>query len=213
MGSQVIRLMVVDDHEVVRAGLQSVLSREDRFQIVGSAATGLEALDIFDNTSPDVVVLDHRLPDTTGAAVCAEMVRRRPSVSVIILTSFDSDEVIHACLVAGARGYLTKSVANGELVAAVRAVADGGVYLAPEITERVITWARQARNIQGDRSLVHEEVEILGLVAQGFSNRQIAGKLCMSESTVKVRLQGAMRKLGAKKRLDAVAAGLRRGVI
>jgi DNA-binding NarL/FixJ family response regulator len=208
-----IRLLVVDDHEVVRAGLQTVLSRDGRLDIVGIGSTGAEALDLFDKTLPDVVVLDHRLPDMTGGAVCAEMMRRRPSASVIILTSFDSDEVIHACLIAGARGYLTKTVANGEIVAAVHAVADGGVYLAPEITERVVTWARQAKQIQGEGTLATEEIEILGLVAQGMSNRQIAGALCLSESTVKVRLQTAMRKLGATRRLDAVALGLRRGVI
>jgi DNA-binding NarL/FixJ family response regulator len=213
VGSQTIRLLVVDDHEVARAGLQSLLRRDDRIHIVGLASTGAESLDLFDKTSPDVVVLDHRLPDMTGANVCAEMVRRRPSASIIILTSFESDEVIHACLVAGARGYLTKAVANGEIAAAVHAVADGGVYLAPEITERVVTWARQAKQIQGDRALAAEEIEILGLVAQGMSNRQIAGELCLSESSVKVRLQTAMRKLGATRRLDAVALGLRRGVI
>lgn len=209
-----IRVLVVDDHEVVRAGVTAVLSKSDGIDVVATAGSGAEALRLFDDLRPDVVILDHRLPDLTGASVCQEMVAQRPGCSVIILTSFDTDEVIHACLVAGARGYLTKNVVNGDLAAAVIAVSQGDVYLAPEITQRVIEWARAAKHLyHADWALVPDEVEVLGLVAQGMSNRQIAFELCVSESTVKARLKAAMKKLGASRRLDAVAAGMRRGVI
>lgn len=212
--SRPIRVMIVDDHEVVRAGVASVLSRQSHIQVVAYASSGTEALEALEAVQPDVVILDHRLPDMPGAKICQEMVNRRPSTSVIMLTSFDSDDVIHACLVAGARGYVTKSVPNGDLIAAVCAVAEGGVFLGPDITERVVGWARQAKQLfQASGSLAPEEVEVLGLAAEGLSNRQIAAELCMSESTVKLRLKGAMRKLGATRRLDAVAAGVRQGVI
>jgi two-component system nitrate/nitrite response regulator NarL len=209
-----VRLMVVDDHEVIRLGIRSLLQHEPGVDVVASAASGEDALTVLDRVAPDVVLLDYRLPGLDGAATCAAITQRRPSTAVIMVSAFLSDEAIHACLRAGARGCLTKDVESADLSKAIRAVANGGAVLASAVADRVIEWARRAKDgPRDDSALTPEEVAVLGWVARGFSNRLIAEELCVSESTVKLRLNGAMRKLGKSRRWDAVTAGLARGVI
>jgi DNA-binding NarL/FixJ family response regulator len=208
-----IRVMVVEDSDVVRAGIVAIFGRDARFEVVATAASAAEALDLLGSARPSVALLDHRLPDTLGSKLCKEILARAPEVAVVMLTGFDSDEVIRTCLAAGARGFLTKDIDDSDLLAGVMAAAEGRTYLSPRITERLVVWARSSRYADSARSLEQEEIDILGLVARGMSNKQVAGELCLSESSVKTRLQTAMRKLGTSKRADAVAAGMKRGVI
>jgi DNA-binding NarL/FixJ family response regulator len=207
-----IRVLVVDDHEVVRAGIISLLQREPDLDVVGDAESGEEALIRLEELRPDVVILDYRLPNMTGAAACRQILRRRPSTSVIMLTSAASDEMIDACLIAGARAFLTKDF-SADLAEAIRSVSRGEAVLAPQATERILTLARAGANVQDANSLSSFEVEILSLVAQGLSNKQIGKKLCKSEGTVKVYLNAIMRKLDVRRRYEAVAVGMERGVI
>lgn len=213
MATSYIRVMIVDDHEVVRSGIVSLFKREPDLRIVGEATSGEQALVALQSLRPDVVLLDQRLPGMTGAETCREIVRRWPSTAVLILTSFASDEVIHSCLAAGARGYLTKSIETTDLPRAVRAVARGESILAPSVTERVIDWARRAKAAHVGSSLSPREVEILSLLAEGMSNRELAGRLGMREATVKASVQATMRKLGVTRRWEAVAVAIDRGVI
>lgn len=209
-----IRVMVVDDHEVVRTGIAAVLEREPDVSVVGTAASGEEALERLEADAPAVVVIDHRLGGMSGAATCREIVRRRPSTSVVILTSYIDDSVIHACLQAGARAYLLKDATGPDLVHAVRAVARGEAILAPEVVDRVVEWARRAKAIHQDgESLAAHEIVVLGLAAKGISNREIGRRLHVSEATVKAYLRSVMRKMGVRQRAHAVAAAIRKGVI
>lgn len=209
-----IRVLVVDDHEVVRAGILALIERASDVEVVASVSSGEEALELLDALAPDVVVLDHGLPGIRGAAVCREIVRRRPRTSVVILTSYLEDGVIHACLAAGARAYLVKDADATDLVRAIRAVARGEAVLAPQVVDRVLEWARRAKAIhEGGVSLDASEGLVLSLVAQGMSNREIARRVRVSEGTVKATLRSAMRKLGVTQRAHAVAAGIQRGVI
>lgn len=206
--------MVVDDHEVVRAGIAALLEREPGVEVVGTAGSGEELLAHLDGLVPDVVVLDHRLPGMSGAAACREIVRRRPATGVVVLTTFLDDGVIHACLAAGARAYLAKGASGSDLAHAVRAVARGEAVLAPQVVDRVLEWARRAKAIyQEGESLAPHEVVVLSLAAQGMSNPEIGRRLKLSEGTIKAYLRSAMRKLGVTERAQAVAAGIRRGVI
>lgn len=209
-----IRVMVVDDHEVVRAGIAALLEREPDLEVVGTAGSGEEALELVDGLVPDVVVLDHRLPGMSGAAACREIVRRRPATSVVVLTTYLDDGVIHACLAAGAHAYLLKGASGSDLVHAVRAVARGEAVLAPQVVDRVLEWARRAKAIyQEGESLAPHELVVLSLAAQGMSNGEIATRLQMSERTIKAYLSSAMRKLGVTQRAQAVATGILRGLI
>jgi len=206
--------MVVDDHEVVRAGIVSLLRREDDIEIVGSAESGERALELLHVLCPDVVILDHRLPGMSGAATCREITRRRPATSVVVLTTYLDDAIIHSFLTAGARGYLLKDVHSGDLLHAVRSVARGEAILGSKIVDRVVEWARRARSVCDESAmLAPHETLALSLAAQGLSNREIAVSMKLSSATVKFYLRTAMRKLGARQRAEAVAAGIRTGVI
>jgi DNA-binding NarL/FixJ family response regulator len=209
-----IKALVVDDHEVVRTGIAALLGREPDIEIVGTVASGEEALEMLCVLLPDVVILDHRLRGMSGAATCREIMRRRPATSVIGLTTFLEDAIIHQFLAAGARGYLLKDTRKADLVHAVRSVARGETILGAQIIDRVVRWAYRAKALYEDpSSLAPQEVLALSLAAEGLSNREIAEEMRMSSATVKLYLRTAMRKLGARQRAEAVAAGIRLGVI
>jgi DNA-binding NarL/FixJ family response regulator len=208
-----IRVYVVDDHEVVRAGLKALLERSAEFIVCGMAPSAERAFAQIDVLNPDVVVLDHRLPEMSGVLACREIQRRWPEVRVMMLTSTDMDDVVFACLAAGATGYLLKQAATQSVIEAVRAVARGETVLAPEVVERIVDWVRRAQVPGGDGFLNPQEVVALSLFAQGRTNREVARSLGVSEGTVKGYLRHLKQKLGAHDRSEAVAAGIRRGVI
>lgn len=198
----------------MRAGIISLLEREPEIQIVASVGSAEDALDVLGTAAPDVVVLDYRLRGMRGAMACREILGRRPEMSVLVLSSSDEDVIVHACLSAGARGYLLKNAQGPDLVHAVLAVARGGSVVAPEIIGKVIRWACQVKTISAeDDSLATREVVALSLAARGLTNSDIARKIGMSEGSVKLSLRSAIRKLGATERSEAVAVGIRKGLI
>jgi DNA-binding NarL/FixJ family response regulator len=208
------RVLVVVESDLVRAGLVALLEREPDLEVVGEAATLLEGLEIATLHDPEVAVLDLDNPGMRGAAACAEIAGRFPHVRVVMLGACLEDTVVHACLRAGARGYLPRDACGAEIAAAVRAVARGEAALAHTVINRLVDWARRTPQVEIDAdSLGTREVLTLSLVAQGMKNREIGRRLGVSEGTAKLVLRSAMRKLGVRERSQAVAAGLRRGVI
>jgi NarL family two-component system response regulator LiaR len=209
-----VRLLIVDDHEIVRSGLAALLSREPSILVIGALDSGESALEQMEELEPDVILLDYRLPGMSGSATCAEIVRTHPEVSVVILTTYVDEDIIHSCLVAGARGYVLKDATRKDLAHTVAAVARGESILAPQVTDKVVAWARRSKAIvEGRESLTPVESTVLALVAEGMSNPAIAGRLNVSAQSVKLTLRAIMAKLEVNKRSEAVAVGIRRGLI
>lgn len=207
------RVLIVHDVELVRAGLVALLGREPDL-VVDAVTTAEAALDSIDLMRPDVILLDHALSGLRGPAACLEFVRRRPAAAVIVLAQCIEDAVIHAYLRAGARGYLARDASGTEVLSAVRTAARGDDALAPQVLRRVVTWARTTPSLPTyEDSLATNELMTLSLVAQGRKNREIGRRLGVSEGSVKLYLRSAMRKLGVNERAQAVAVGVRRGVI
>ncbi len=217
MSSPVMRLMLVDDHHVLREGLKFMLRGEPGLAVVAEASDGreaLEALETLDATLPDIVLLDVKMPDVGGLEALRRIRERWPDMPVLILTMFDDPEYVEEALQAGASGYLLKSVTREELVRAVRAVSGGGGYLQAEITGPVLArFARTAPLPEHVPHLSRRELDVLRLLAQGCSNRQVARELGITEATVKGYLRDLFEKLGASDRAHAVALALRTRVI
>ena len=199
-----VRVLVVDDHEVVRRGLCEILEQEPGLTICGEAATAAEALELAASTAPDVVVLDVRLPDGDGVAVCRELRRSPVRPACLILTSYPDDEVLVAAVVAGAAGFLLKEVRGLDLVSAVRTVAAGGSLLTPEATSLVLERLRHAEETDDPaRSLTTKERRVFELIGAGLSNRQIAQEMDLAEKTVKNHVSSLLRKLHLQRRTQA----------
>lgn len=208
-----VSVVVVDDHEIVRAGLRTLLGRESDIHIAGMASTGEEGLDLVDETNPDVVVVDFGLPRMSGVELCEEILRRHPGKPVLILTTFLEDEVIQKSLEAGAKGYVYKDVEAKELKRAIRAVANGEAVLDPKVAGRVMGWVGKHRVIHGGQALSIRETEVLRLVARGASNEDAAEMLGLSLNTIKTYLQRALTKLGCHSRSEAAAIASKRGLL
>jgi len=205
-----IRVLVVDDHPVVRDGIAGVLDAVPDLEVVGTAADGVEAVQRAAVLDPDVVVLDLRMPGGGGVEAVRELRRRRLRAAVLVLTTFDTDSDTLAAIEAGAEGYLLKDAPTDRLVAAVRATAAGETVLSPAVASRLVS--RLAGGGR-DRSLSEREREVLALVARGTANRAIAEQLFVSEATVKTHLVHIYDKLGVPDRAAAVAAGYERGIL
>ncbi len=199
-----VRVLVVDDHEVVRRGLCEILEQEADLTVCGEAGTAAEALAKAADTAPDVVVLDVRLPDGDGVAVCRELRRQPVRPACLILTSYPDDEVLVAAVVAGAAGFLLKEVRGLDLVSAVRTVAAGGSLLTPEATSLVLERLRNAEATDDPaRSLTTKERRVFELIGAGLSNRQIAQEMELAEKTVKNHVSSLLRKLHLQRRTQA----------
>ncbi len=203
-----VRVVVVDDHPVVRAGLVGLLSGEDDLDVVGEAADGAAALDLVAQVQPDVVLMDLRMPGTDGATATGQLTARHPEVRVLVLTTYESDTDILRAVEAGAAGYLLKDTPREELVEAVRGVARGETVLAPSVARRLVAQVRQA-----DQRLTPRELEVLAEVARGGSNAQIGAALFITEATVKTHLLRVFAKLGVDDRTRAVTVALERGLL
>jgi DNA-binding NarL/FixJ family response regulator len=203
-----IRLLVVDDHPVVRDGLRAILSTEPEFDIVAEADTGAAALAQAATTAPDVVLLDLQMPGMTGVEAIARLRAAHPAVRVLVLTTYDTDADIAAAIDAGATGYLLKDIPRSQLFAAIRAAACGESTLSPAVATRLLGRLRD-----GADALSTREVEVLTAVARGESNRQVAKALHLSEATVKTHLLHIYAKLGVSDRTAAVTSALARGII
>jgi DNA-binding NarL/FixJ family response regulator len=203
-----IRVMLVDDHEVVRQGLKSLLERREHLQIVAEAGTVAEAVEQAAQAKPDVIVMDVRLPDGTGIEACREIRAEHPEIRVLMLTSYADDEAVYASIVAGAAGYLLKQTRGRELVSAIEAVARGESLLDPTVTSKVLARMRElATGNHKDKlsELSEQERRILGLIAEGKTNREIAGIVYLSEKTVKNYVSTILSKLGMERRAQAAA--------
>jgi two-component system response regulator DevR len=207
------RVIVVDDHEIVRAGLRALLERETDIHVVATAATGEEGLALIEDVQPDIAVVDYSLPGMSGVELCEEITARYPGVAVIMLTTFLDDEVILRAVEAGARAYVYKDVEASELKRAIRTVAKGEAVLDPKIAGRVLRWAHKRRYGGGPQTLSVRETEVLRLVAKGESNKEIAAHLALTENTVKTYLRRALEKLNCTSRSEAAAAAAKRGLL
>jgi two-component system response regulator DevR len=203
-----IRVMLVDDHEVVRQGLKSLLERRENLEVVAEAGTVAEAVEAAARTQPDVVVMDVRLPDGTGIEACRDIRAERPQTHVLMLTSYADDEAVYAAIIAGAAGYLLKQTRGRELVSAIEAVARGESLLDPSVTSTVLARMREmASGGHKDKlsELSEQERRILALIAEGKTNREIAGTVYLSEKTVKNYVSTILSKLGMERRAQAAA--------
>lgn len=203
-----IRVVLVDDHGVVREGLQSILARCDDIEVVGTAGSGAEALALLGSLAADLVLLDLSLPDMHGLEVLARLRRREIPPRVLILTVTDDDDIVLEAVRAGAEGYVLKTATRDELVAAIRNVAAGGRSFDPAVVDALV---RDERRPQAPGPLTEREVEVLRLVAEGHTNKEIAARLFVTSDTVNGHLDNVYRKLGVSDRAHAVAVALRGG--
>ncbi len=205
-----IRILLADDHPVVRDGLVAMLSTQPDFQVVGEAGTGAEAVAQAARLRPDVVLMDLEMPALDGIAAIRRLRAADPAVQVVVLTAFDTDERIVGALQAGAQGYLLKGAPRAEIFTAIRAVSAGGALIPPVVASKLL---RQVRAAEDPDALTAREREVLGLVAIGLANREIAARLAISERTVKFHVSSVLSKLGAKNRTQAVRLARDRGFI
>jgi DNA-binding NarL/FixJ family response regulator len=201
---KVIRVMLVDDHEMVREGLMAMLQPEPDIEVVAQTGFGGAVADLVEATRPDIVLLDARLPDISGVEVCRRLGVSHPDVSVVILTTYTDPDLVEECIQAGARGYVVKDVEQFSLKESIRAVFRGQSVLAPQVAGQVIAQARtrpQGRSRKAELS--ESQVAILRLISRGHSNREIAAEVHLSENTVKSHVQEIFRKLGVRNRVEA----------
>jgi DNA-binding NarL/FixJ family response regulator len=203
-GVEKITVFILDDHEIVRDGLRRTLERHDDIEVVGEAGLAAEALRRIPALTPTVAILDGRLPDGSGIDVCREIRSTHPDVACLILTSYDDDEALFSAIMAGAAGYVLKEIRGTDLVGAIRTVASGQSLLSPSVTQRVL--ARLREGPKQDPVLAElspREREILTLVAEGLTNRQIGTRIHLSEKTVKNYVSSILDKLGLTSRTQA----------
>jgi two-component system response regulator DevR len=202
------RIVLVDDHEVVRLGLKSLLERHPQFEVVGEAGSARDALEQVAATEPDVVVMDIRLPGTSGIEACEQIVDQYPNTKVIMLTSYAEDEMLFSAIRAGASGYVLKQIASEELVKAIEAVGRGEALLDPAVTQRVFQEVRRAVKEEEASAFAHlsqQEKHVLLLVSEGKTNREIAKNLFLGEGTVRNYVSSILSKLGVNNRAEAAA--------
>jgi two-component system response regulator DevR len=205
---ETIGVFLLDDHEMVRRGIADLLTEEPGITVVGEAATAAEAVRRIPAAQPDVALLDARLPDGSGIDVCRDLRASAPAVRCLILTSYDDDDAIFAAVMAGAAGYLLKEIRGTSLVDAIRQVAAGKSLLDPAVTERLLTRLREGEPSDPRlASLTDREREVLNLIADGLTNREIGSALFLSEKTVKNYVSGLFAKLGMQRRTQAAVYG------
>ncbi len=219
MGAARTTLVIADDQGMVRAGFRSLLEAEPDLEVVGDAANGEEAVEVVRRLRPDVVLMDIRMPVLDGIAATRRLVDEQPATKVLVLTTFDLDEYVFEALRAGASGFLLKDAPAEELASAIRVVAAGESLLAPGVTRRVIdAFVRRSPEPRPARdsrlaSLTRREVEVLGLLARGLSNIDIAKRLFVSEATTKTHVSNVLSKLGLRDRVQAVIFAYETGVV
>lgn len=211
----VIRVMIVDDHPIVRQGVRSVLANHSDIQVVGEADSAATLFAIVDSLKPDVILLDIRMPGQSGIEVTQRLKRDYPNIRVIILTTYDDDEYLFGALRAGAEGYMLKSASQESLADSIRQVARGERLLSPDLVGKIM---REFRNLANDKAraesgLTDQELQVLRMIAAGATNKEIAEKLYWSEVTVKRKVQDILEKMGVANRAQAVAEAGKRGLL
>ena len=204
--SEPIRILVAEDHHVVRQGLVALIKTVPDMTVVGEAADGAQAVELFRKCRPDVTIMDLRLPVMSGVEAITAIRREFPSARVLVLTTFDGDENIFRALQAGARGYLLKDMFGEELREAIRGVHAGKTRIPPPIAQRLA-------ERMGGPSLTHREIEVLKLIVAGKSNKDIGNDLSISEATVKTHINSILGKLGVSDRTQAATTALQRGIV
>ncbi|MEZ0395019.1 MAG: response regulator transcription factor [Anaerolineales bacterium] len=202
------RILLVDDHQVVRLGIKALLERHPHFEVVGEASTAREAIELVSNLQPDVVVMDIRLPGTSGIEACEEITQRYPNTKVIMLTSYAEDEMLFSSIRAGAAGYILKQIDSQDLIRALEAIGRGEGLLDPAVTQRVFQEVRRAvreEEAAAFANLSQQERHVLLLVSEGKTNREIAKALFLGEGTVRNYVSSILSKLGVNNRAEAAA--------
>ena len=209
-----IHILIADDHPVVRDGLRAMLSTQPDFQVVGEAVNGVEAVQLATRLEPNVILLDLEMPDLDGVSVLRQIRATDPRARVIIVTAYDTDEQIVQAVVAGAQGYLLKGAPREEIFRAIRVVVEGGSLLQPIVASKLLQHvSQQARQPTEADSLTPRELEVLSLLAQGKSNKQIAAELVITERTTKFHVSSILAKLAATNRTEAVKIAVQRGLV
>jgi DNA-binding NarL/FixJ family response regulator len=213
--SNPVRILVADDHSVVRAGLRALLERQGRYRVVAEAATGEEAVAKAQEFKPDVAVLDVRMPGVSGIEACRQIVKSVENCKVIMLTSYAEDELLFAAIQAGAAGYVLKRIGDNDLVLAIERVSRGEGMLDPAMTATVFAEMRKANEAQqavAFADLTAQEMAVLALVADGLTNRQIAVRLYLGEGTVRNYVSSILSKLGVANRAEAAAFAVKHNI-
>ncbi len=207
--SEPIKILISDDHPIVRAGLRGVLSNQPDFEVVGEADNGAEAVALTERLKPNVVLMDLRMPEMDGVTAIGKIKADHPEVHILVLTTYDSDADILPAIETGATGYLLKDSPRDELFEAIRAAAQGRPLLAPTVAARLMERMRGP----AEEALSTREIEVLNLVAKGANNREIASQLFITEATVKTHLLHVFGKLGVSDRTAAVMKALEKGIL
>lgn len=210
-----VRILIADDHSVVRAGLRALLERHGNFRVVAEASSGEEAVTKAQELQPDVAVLDIRMPGISGIEACRRIVKIVPGCRVIMLTSYAEDELLMAAIQAGAAGYVLKRIGDNDLVQAIERVSQGEGMLDPAMTATVFAEMRKAtetKQIAAFADLTSQELAVLALVAQGLTNRQVAVKLYLGEGTVRNYVSNVLAKIGASNRAEAAAYAVKHNI-
>ena len=201
-------IFLVDDHEVVRLGLRTLLSHHEEFEVIGEAGTAKEAISKIDREKPDIVLMDIRLPGTSGIDACEEIVGKYPDIRVIMLTSYADDDMLFSAIRAGASGYVLKQIGGDDLIRSLKAVSRGEGSLDPAVTQRVFQEVRRAVKEEESAAFVNlsqQERHVLQLVSEGKTNREIAKFLYLGEGTVRNYVSSILSKLGVSNRAEAAA--------
>ncbi|HEV2328232.1 MAG TPA: response regulator transcription factor [Verrucomicrobiae bacterium] len=206
MKKNVIRILLIDDHDMVRIGLKAILSLEPDLSVAGEAEDGLGGLDLFRKCVPDITLMDLRMPGMGGVETTSAILREFPDAKIIMLTTYDGDDDVYRGLKTGAKGYVLKRVRGDELVHAIKTVYAGGRYLSAEAERRL------AEHAPGSE-LTQRELEVLQYVAKGLNNKEIGDLVGCTRFTVKFHVQNILQKLGVADRTEAVAAALQRGIL
>jgi len=210
-----IRILIVDDHEVVRDGIVGNLVRQPDFAIVGQASNGLEAVQRAEELSPDIILMDLRMPELDGVEAMIRIRQAKPEIKCIVFTTYSDDEYLFAAIKAGAKGYLLKDAPREDLFNAIRAVSRGESLIQPVFTTKVLDKlaSELSRKSTGADALSDRETEVLDLMAKGVSNKDIADQLSITQSTVKTHVTSIFQKLNVTTRTEAVTTALKRGII
>lgn len=212
-----IRILVADDERLIRAGFRMILSSEPDLEVVGEAADGVEAFELARDLGPDVVLMDIRMPRLNGIDATTHLQRLTAPPRVLVLTTFNHDDLVYRALKAGAAGFLLKDAPESQLLAAIRTVVEGVALFAPEVTRQLVATLARPRPTAGTpaelATLTPREVEVLRLIARGLSNQDLAGELHLTESTVKTHVARILTKLGLNSRTQAVVAAYESGLV
>jgi two-component system response regulator DevR len=210
MAANRIRVYLLDDHEVVRAGLKTMLEASGEIEVIGESDSAIDATNRIPALRPDVAVLDARLPDGSGIEVCRSIRSVDPSLHALILTSYDDDEALFAAIMAGAAGYVLKDVRGNDLLDAIRRVAAGQSLIDPALMARVLDRVRNGPSVAPElQDLSEQEMKLLGHIAEGLTNRQISERMFLAEKTVKNYVSALLHKLGLERRTQAAVLATR----